>query len=78
MVIKILTGLGVTFFLTIVCFVTASLIGILTCAGFCSKNKAIRTIAKVYNGIIIKIPPLVMLMLFALIIMVSETTVPSS
>ncbi|MBO5968639.1 MAG: ABC transporter permease subunit, partial [Clostridia bacterium] len=58
-----------TFFLTIVCFVTASLIGILTCAGFCSKNKAIRTIAKVYNGIIIKIPPLVMLMLFALIIM---------
>jgi ABC-type amino acid transport system permease subunit len=57
------------FFLTIVCFVTASLIGIVTCAGFCSKNKVIRTIAKVYNGIIIKIPPLVMLMLFALIIM---------
>lgn len=69
MVIKILTGLGVTFFLTIVCFVTASLIGIVTCAGFCSENKVIRTIAKVYNGIIIKIPPLVMLMLFALIIM---------
>jgi ABC-type amino acid transport system permease subunit len=67
--IKILTGLGVTFFLTIACFVTASLIGIVTCAGFCSKNKVIRTIAKVYNGIIIKIPPLVMLMLFALIIM---------
>ena len=69
MVINILTGIGVTFFLTIACFVTASLIGIVTCAGFCSKNKVIRTIAKVYNGIIIKIPPLVMLMLFALIIM---------
>ena len=69
MVIKILTGLGITFFLTIVCFITASLIGILTCAGFCSKNKIIRTIAKVYNGIVIKIPPLVMLMLFALIVM---------
>ena len=55
--------------MTIVCFVTASLIGIVTCAGFCSKNKIIRTIAKVYNGIVIKIPPLVMLMLFALIIM---------
>ena len=69
MAIKILTGLGVTLFLTIACFVTASLIGIVTCAGFCSRNKVIRTIAKVYNGIIIKIPPLVMLMLFALIIM---------
>ena len=69
MAIKILAGLGITFFLTIVCFITASLIGILTCAGFCSKNKAIRTISKVYNGIIIKIPPLVMLMLFALIVM---------
>jgi ABC-type amino acid transport system permease subunit len=69
MAIKILAGLGVTFFLTIVCFVTASLIGILTCAGFCSKNKWIRTVAKIYNGIVIKIPPLVMLMLFALIIM---------
>ena len=53
MAIKILAGLGITFFLTIVCFITASLIGILTCAGFCSKNKIIRTIAKVYNGIVI-------------------------
>ena len=69
MVIKILTGLGVTFFLTIACFVTASLIGIVTCAGFCSKKKVVRTITKVYNGIMIKIPPLVMLMLFALIMM---------
>ena len=41
----------------------------MTCAGSCSENKVIRTIAKVYNGIIIKVPPLVMLMLFALIIM---------
>ena len=69
MAIKILAGLGITFFLTIVCFITASLIGILTCAGFCSGNKIIRTIAKVYNGIVIKIPPLVMLMLFALIVL---------
>ena len=69
MAVKILAGFGITVFLTIVCFVTASLIGILTCAGFCSKNKWIRTVAKIYNGIVIKIPPLVMLMLFALIIM---------
>lgn len=68
MAIKILTGLGTTFFLTIVCFVTASLIGILTCAGFLSKNKVVRTVAKIYNGVVIKIPPLVMLMLFALLI----------
>jgi ABC-type amino acid transport system permease subunit len=73
MAIKILAGLGVTFFLTVVCFVTASLIGVLTCVGFCSENKVIRTIAKVYNGIVIKIPPLVMLMLFALIIMGERT-----
>ena len=69
MAVKILAGFGITVFLTIVCFVTASLIGILTCAGFCSKNKGIRTVSKIYNGIVIKIPPLVMLMLFALIIM---------
>lgn len=67
MEIKILAGLGVTFFLTIACFVTASLIGMLTCAGFCSQNKAVRTFAKIYNGIVIKIPPLVMLMIFALL-----------
>lgn len=64
----ILLGLGTTFILTIACFITASLIGILTCVGFCSKNKAVRTVAKVYNGVVIKIPPLVMLMLFALLI----------
>ena len=69
MAVKILAGFGITVFLSVVCFVTASLIGILTCAGFCSKNKWIRTVAKIYNGIVIKIPPLVMLMLFALIIM---------
>lgn len=67
MAIKILTGLGITLLLTIACFVTASLIGVFTCAGFCSKNRAVRAVAKAYNGIIIKIPPLVMLMLFALI-----------
>lgn len=64
----ILLGLGTTFILTIACFITASLIGILTCVGFCSKNKAVRTVAKVYNGVVIKMPPLVMLMLFALLI----------
>lgn len=64
----ILTGFGTTFILTVVCFVTASLIAIVTCVGFCSKNKAVRAIAKVYNGVVIKIPPLVMLMLFALIL----------
>lgn len=70
---EILIGFGVTFFLTIVCFITASLIGILTCAGFCSKNKVIRVIVKIYNGIVIKIPPLVMLMLFALVITSKQT-----
>lgn len=68
MALKILAGFGVTVFLTVVCFVTATLIGTLTCAGFCCKNKTVKTIAKVYNGIVIKVPPLVMLMLFAIII----------
>ena len=67
--LNVFAGFGVTVFLTIVCFVTASMIGILTCAGFCSKNKVIKAFANVYNGIVIKIPPLVMLMLFALILM---------
>lgn len=65
---EILIGLGITFILTVACFVTASLIAVVTCIGFCSKNKVVRAIAKVYNGVIIKIPPLVMLMLFALIL----------
>ena len=67
--LEILKGLGITVFLTAVCFITASLIGALTCAGFCSKNKIVRTVCKIYNGLVIKIPPLVMLMLFALVIM---------
>lgn len=65
---EILIGFGITFILTIACFVTASLIGVVTCAGFCSKNKVVKAIAKVYNGVVIKIPPLVMLMLFALLL----------
>lgn len=65
---EIIAGFCTTFFLTIICFITASLIGVLTCMGFCSKNKVVRTIAKMYNGVIIKIPPLVMLMLFALLL----------
>ncbi len=65
---EIWIGLSVTFFLTLACFVTATLIGALTCAGFCSKNKVVRTAAKVYNGVVIKMPPLVMLMLFALLL----------
>lgn len=65
---EILVGLGITFILTVVCFVTATLIAVVTCAGFCSKNKAVKTITKVYNGVVIKIPPLVMLMLFALLL----------
>ena len=64
---KILIGFATTVFLAVTCFVTASLLAVLTCAGFCSKNKIIRTIAKVYNNVIIKIPPLVMLMLFAIL-----------
>lgn len=64
---KILIGFATTVFLAVTCFVTASLLAILTCAGFCSKNKIIRTIAKVYNSVVIKIPPLVMLMLFAIL-----------
>lgn len=64
---EILLGFGITFILTIACFVTGSLIGIVTCVGFCSKNKVIRAVTKIYNGVVIKIPPLVMLMLFALL-----------
>lgn len=65
---EILVGFGVTFILTVVCFVTASLIAVVTCLGFCSKSKAVKAVAKAYNGVVIKIPPLVMLMLFALIL----------
>ena len=64
---KILIGFATTVFLAVTCFLTASLLAVLTCAGFCSKNKIIRTIAKVYNSVVIKIPPLVMLMLFAIL-----------
>lgn len=68
MIKEILFGLGTTFMLSIACFVTGSLIGILTCVGFCSKNKAVKAATKIYNGVVIKIPPLVMLMLFALLL----------
>lgn len=65
---KILIGFATTLFLAVACFITASLLAILTCAGFCSKNKILRTVAKVYNSVVIKIPPLVMLMFFALLL----------
>lgn len=74
MVKQVLLGLGVTVFLTLACFVTASLLGALTCAGFCSKNKVVQTAAKVYNGVVIKIPPLVVLMLFALLLTGNRNT----
>ena len=41
--VEILKGLGITVFLTVACFITASLIGALTCAGCCSKNKIVRS-----------------------------------
>lgn len=68
MIKEILIGIGTTIALTVACFVTASFLAVLTCAGFCSKNKIIRTVAKVYNSVIIKIPPLVMLMLLAILL----------
>ena len=68
MIKEIWIGLGTTILLTVACFVTASLLAVLTCAGFCSKNRIIRTVAKVYNSVVIKIPPLAMLMLFALLL----------
>lgn len=68
MIKEVFIGFGITFALTVLCFVTATLIGALTCAGFRSKNKVIRTAVKIYNGIVIKIPPLVMLMIFALLL----------
>ena len=74
MAIKVLAGFGLTFSLTIACFLTAVLVAVFTCAGFLSKNGVIRTVVKVYNGIMIKIPPLVMLMLFALILTGDKNT----
>ena len=65
----ILSGLQITLILTIVSFALGTLLGMLLCAGMGSRYPALRQISRGLTGMLVKLPPLVLLMLFAYLIL---------
>lgn len=65
----ILSGLQITLILTIVSFALGTLLGMLLCAGMGSHYPALRQISRGLTGMLVKLPPLVLLMLFAYLIL---------
>ena len=61
----VLSGLGITLVLTIVSFVLGTLLGMALCAGMGSHRPAVRGFSRAITGILVKLPPLVLLMIFA-------------
>ena len=65
----ILSGLWVTLLLTLVSFVLGTLLGMLFCAGKGSRNRWIRGVCNAITALMVKLPPLVLLMIFAYLIL---------
>ena len=65
----ILSGLWVTLLLTISSFVLGTILGMAFCAGKGSRNKAVRWLCNTVTAIMVKLPPLVLLMVFAYLIL---------
>lgn len=65
----ILSGLWVTLVLTICTFVLGTLLGMAFCAGKGSRNRAVRGLCNGITALMVKLPPLVLLMIFAYLIL---------
>ena len=65
----ILSGLWVTLLLTLVSFVLGTLLGMLFCAGKGSRDRWIRGVCNTITALMVKLPPLVLLMIFAYLIL---------
>ncbi len=72
----ILSGLKATLILTIVSFVAGTLLGMAFCAGKGSRNRVVRTVCRLFTQLIVKLPPLVLLMIFAYLIFVNSSLTP--
>lgn len=65
----VLSGLWITLILTISSFVLGTLLGMVLCAGLGSHRPAVRGISGAITGVLVRLPPLVLLMLFAYLIL---------
>ena len=72
----ILSGLKATLILTIVSFVAGTLLGMAFCAGKGSRNRVVRTVYRLITQLMVKLPPLVLLMIFAYLIFVNSSLTP--
>lgn len=72
----ILSGLKATLILTIVSFVAGTLLGMAFCAGKGSRNRDVRTVCRLFTQLMVKLPPLVLLMIFAYLIFVNSSLTP--
>ena len=64
-----LSGLWVTLQLTVVSFVLGTVLGMAFCAGKGSRNRVIRGFSNGITALMVKLPPLVLLMIFAYLIL---------
>ena len=64
----ILSGLWVTLLLTVVSFVLGTVLGMAFCAGKWSQNRVIRGFSNGITALMVKLPPLVLLMMKARLI----------
>ena len=69
----ILSGLKATLILTIVSFVAGTLLGMAFCTGKGSRNRVVRTVCRLFTQLMVKLPPLVLLMIFAYLIFVNSS-----
>ena len=72
----ILSGLKATLILTIVSFVAGTLLGMAFCAGKGSRNRVVRTVCRLFTQLMVKLPPLVLLMIFAYLIFINSSLTP--
>lgn len=72
----ILSGLKATLILTIVSFVAGTLLGMAFCAGKGSRDRVVRTVCRLFTQLMVKLPPLVLLMIFAYLIFVNSSLTP--
>lgn len=72
----ILSGLKAMLILTIVSFVAGTLLGMAFCAGKGSRNRVVRTVCRLFTQLMVKLPPLVLLMIFAYLIFVNSSLTP--
>lgn len=65
----VLSGLRITLVLTIASFALGTLLGMALCAGMGSRRSPVRRICNLFTRILVNLPPLVLLMLFAYLIL---------